>query len=59
MITILLWFRLLSYLRLFKTTRALIRLIIEVCKDMYAFAIVLSIALLSFAITYDIITTTG
>ena len=58
-LNILVWFRILSFLRLFKTTRALIRLILEVTKDMYAFTIVLLIAVLAFTITYDIISTTG
>ena len=55
----LVWFRVLSFLRLFKKTRALIRLILEVCKDMYAFTMVLIIAIIAFSITYDITVTTG
>ena len=55
-LTMLVWVRLLSFLRLFKQTRALIRLVIEVCKDMGAFIMVLSIAVLSFAITANILT---
>ena len=54
-LTFLVWFRILSLLRLFQKTRALIRLILEVCKDMYAFVIVLTIALVGFAITYGIL----
>ena len=53
-VNILSWFRLMSFLRLFKKTRALIRLVIEVIKDMGAFVIVLTMALLSFSITYNI-----
>ena len=55
----LVWFRILTLLRLFKKTRALIRLIIEVFIDMYAFALVLSIAVISFTITYGILVTAG
>ena len=44
-----------SYMRLFKTTRALIRLIMEVIKDMSAFAIVLTFAIFAFATTFDIL----
>lgn len=54
-LTMIVWIRLLSYLRLFKQTRALIRLVIEVGKDMGAFAVVLSMAVLAFAITYNIV----
>jgi hypothetical protein len=54
-LTFLVWFRVLSLLRLFETTRALIRLILEVCNDMLAFTIVLSIAILGFATTYGIL----
>ena len=49
------WVRLLSYLRLFRQTRALIRLVIEVAKDMGAFAVVLSMVVLAFSITYNIV----
>lgn len=55
----LVWFRILTQLRLFKTTRALIRLIIEVVKDMYAFTLVLTIAVICFTITYGILVTAG
>jgi hypothetical protein len=51
-LTILSWFRGISYLRLFKQTRSLIRLIIEVIKDMKAFSIVLLFALSGFTLTY-------
>ena len=51
-LTLLSWFRALSFLRLFQKTRALIRLIIEVIKDMEAFAIVLFISLFGFTLTF-------
>jgi hypothetical protein len=46
------WLRGLSYLRLFKQTRSLIRLVIEVIKDMKAFAIVLFLSVVAFTLTY-------
>ncbi len=51
-INFLTWFRAISYLRLFKQTRSLIRLIIEVIKDMKAFAIVLFLSIICFTMTY-------
>lgn len=51
-VNILSWFRAISYLRLFKQTRSLIRLIIEVIKDMKAFTIVLLMAIICFTMTY-------
>jgi hypothetical protein len=46
------WVRSISYLRLFQKTRALIRLIVEVCVDMIPFFIVLLVALMGFTITF-------
>ena len=46
------WLRGLSYLRLFQSTRVLIRLIVEVVKDMVPFMIVLIGSLFGFTITY-------
>lgn len=46
------WIRSLSYLRLFQRTRALIRLIVEVCVDMIPFFIVLLVAMTGFTITF-------
>lgn len=51
-VNILSWFRAISYLRLFKQTRSLIRLIIEVIKDMKAFTIVLLMAIICFTMTH-------
>mmetsp|Transcript_39910 Transcript_39910/g.38461 ORF Transcript_39910/g.38461 Transcript_39910/m.38461 type:complete len:229 (-) Transcript_39910:558-1244(-) len=51
------WIRLLSYLRLFRQTRALIRLVVEVCKDMIAFLIVLFCAIITFSIILRITST--
>jgi len=51
-LTLLSWLRALSFLRLFQKTRALIRLIIEVIKDMEAFAIVLFISLFGLTLTF-------
>jgi len=48
------YLRVLSLLRLFTQTRALIRLVIEVAKDMGAFAVVLTLALFAFTITYNV-----
>ena len=56
LLMIMVWLRLISYLRLFSKTRALIRLVVEVTKDMGAFAIVLLMACLCFTLTYNIIT---
>jgi hypothetical protein len=49
------WIRFISYLRLFKKTRALIRLLLEVIKDMMAFGIVLTAAIFAFATTFNIL----
>jgi hypothetical protein len=46
------WFRALSYLRMFQTTRVLIKLIVEVAKDMISFIVVLIIAVIGFSITF-------
>ncbi len=46
------WARGVSYLRLFKQTRSLIRLVIEVVKDMKAFAIVLFMSVIGFTLTF-------
>jgi hypothetical protein len=54
-LNIFVWFRLISFLRLFRATRALIRLVLEVFKDMRAFIIVLLMAVLAFSITFKII----
>ena len=54
-LNVLSWFRLISYLRVFSPTRGLIRLIIEIVKDMWAFSIVLVLALFAFSILLDIL----
>lgn len=49
---LLMWFKLLYFLRIFKETGYLIRMIIEVIKDMQVFFIVLVIVLCAFADAY-------
>lgn len=55
LVNLLSWFRALSYLRLFKSTRVLIRLIVEVSKDMVPFMIVLSFSLVGFTLSFKAI----
>ena len=47
-ITFFMWFKFLYFLRIFKNTGYLIRMIIEVCKDMMVFFIVLSVTIAAF-----------
>jgi hypothetical protein len=54
LLNIIVWFRLVSFLRLFRATRALIRLVIEIVKDMSGFIIVLLMAIMAFSITFNI-----
>ena len=46
---LLLWFKFLYFLRSFKATAYLIRMLIEVCKDMSVFALVLLVTITGFA----------
>lgn len=56
LLNLLVWFRIISYLRIFKATRALIRLVVEVLKDIRAFALVLCLALMAFSVSFSILT---
>jgi hypothetical protein len=58
LLNIMIWIRLFSYLRIFKTTRNFIRLIMEISIDMIPFAIVLLIGICGFTVSYDILVTT-
>ena len=49
------WVRLISYLRLFSNTRALIRLIVETMKDMIPFGIVLIVSAAMFVVVMHIL----
>ena len=49
------WMRLISFLRLFKPTRALIRMLVETLKDMIAFLGVLLAVLVAFFFSYRIL----
>lgn len=52
----LVWLRVISYLRQFSQTRALIRLLVETIKDMGAFALVLILGVITFIVCYHILT---
>ncbi|CDW74119.1 wd-40 repeat protein [Stylonychia lemnae] len=54
-LNILVFLRILPYFRLNQNSRVLIRLIIEVCKDMLSFTLLLILCVLGFAITFNII----
>ena len=52
---LLIWTKLFYYLRLFSPTSNMIRMIIEVCKDMASFAFVLAIAMVGFGNVFYIL----
>lgn len=55
LLTYIVWIRIISNLRIFKPTRALIRLLIEIIKDMQAFFSVVIVAGVAFAISLSIL----
>lgn len=58
-INFLAWVRVISSLRIFTKTRALIRLVVQTMKDMIAFAIVLLVGIITFIICLDILNSTS
>ena len=52
---LLMWLKLLYFLRLFAPTAALIRMIVEICKDMFVFTIIYFIAIIGFADAFYIL----
>ncbi|CDW74847.1 wd-40 repeat protein [Stylonychia lemnae] len=54
-LNLLVFLRILSYFRLNQSSRVLIRLIIEVCRDMVSFTLLLFLSIVGFAITFNII----
>lgn len=55
LLTLVVWIRIISFLRLFSPTRSLIRLVIEVVKDMTSFFVVMILSLLGLSILLDIL----
>ena len=54
-INLLVWLKIIASLRIFKMTRAFIRLILETMKDMISFALVLIVAMITFIMSFIIL----
>jgi hypothetical protein len=50
----LMWVKLFYFMRLFQPTAAMIRMIVQICMDMYTFAFVLALAMIGFGNSFYI-----
>ena len=54
-LTVIMWLRLISYLRIFEQTRTLIRLIVEIAHDIMSFCIVFFLTISGISAAYDLV----